>query len=222
MTNPSILVLGATGKTGRRVTTRLRARGVPVRAPSRSSEHRFDWYDDATWAPVLSGVAAAYLVPPLDPGAAGLVAGFVRMAEDREVPRIVLLSGRGVGSPGRVGATYAGSLDIERAVRASGMGWTIVRPSWFAQNFSEDFLLPQTLAGEVRVPTGAGAEPFIDVDDVAAVVTAALLDGGHAGQVYELSGPRTLSFAQAALRSRARPDARSAASTSHRRTISPN
>jgi uncharacterized protein YbjT (DUF2867 family) len=168
-----------------------------VRAASRSSAHSFDWYDPSTWAPVLSGVGAVYLVPPIDPDAAGAVTSFVERAAASGVTRLVLLSGRGVGSPGRDGATYAFSLAIEDAVRAA-VPWTILRPSWFAQNFSEDFLLPEVLAGEVRVPTGDGAEPFIHVDDIAEVAAAVLTEDGHSGRAYDLSGPRTLTFAQAA------------------------
>ena len=193
----TILVLGGTGKTGRRVTDLLNARGVPVRVASRSSRHRFDWYDESTWAPVLDGAGVAYVAPPVEPEAAPRVAALVRLAHTRGVGRMVLLSGRGVGSPGREAPTYAGTFSIEEAVRGCGAAWTILRPSWFAQNFSEDFLLPEVLAGEVRVPAGDGREPFIDAGDIAAVAVESLLDPRHAGQSYDLSGPRTLTFAEA-------------------------
>ena len=197
MTNSPILVLGAAGKTGRRVTALLQSRGLPVRPASRSSAHTFDWYDDTTWEPVLTGAGPVYVVPPIDPGAAGSVTALVERAAASGASRLVLLSGRGVGSPGRDGATYAFSLAIEDAVRAAGVPWTILRPSWFAQNFSEDFLLPDVLAGEVRVPTGDGAEPFIHVDDIAEVAAAVLTQDGHTGRAYDLSGPRTLTLTQA-------------------------
>jgi len=190
-------MLGGTGKTGRRVAAQLLARDLPVRVASRASAARFDWYDDTTWAPVLQGAGRVYLVPPLDPGAAPQVAAVAELAAAEGASRLVLLSGRGVGSPGREATTYQASLSIERAVRESGVAWTILRPSWFAQNFSEDFLLGGVLTGEVRLPTGAGAEPFIDVDDVAAVAVAALAGDGHDGQVHEMSGPRTLTFEEA-------------------------
>ncbi|MDQ3344060.1 MAG: NAD(P)H-binding protein [Actinomycetota bacterium] len=197
MTNSPILILGGTGKVGRRVTTTLRHLGLPVRAASRSSDHRFDFYDESTWEPVLTGVGAAYLVPPHEPGAASRVAAFARLAASHDVTGLVLQSGRGVGSPGRDAPVYQASLEIEDAVRGSGLPWTILRPAWFAQNFSEAFLLDGVLAGEVRAPTGDGAESFIDADDIAAVAVAALTRDGHAGQTYELSGPRALTFAQA-------------------------
>ncbi len=74
---------------------------------------------------------------------------------------------------------------------------TVVRASWFAQNFSEGFFRDDLLAGEVALPVGDVREPFIDIDDIADVVTAALIDPRHAGQVYEVTGPRLLTFREA-------------------------
>jgi uncharacterized protein YbjT (DUF2867 family) len=85
----------------------------------------------------------------------------------------------------------------EEALQATGADWTIVRCSWFAQNFSEGYLLEPVLAGEVGLPVGDVPEPFVDVADVADVAAAALTEDGHAGQVYELTGPRSLTFAEA-------------------------
>jgi uncharacterized protein YbjT (DUF2867 family) len=190
MTN--FLVVGGTGKTGRRVAARLRARGRPVRAVSRSTGPAFDWSDEASWGPVLDGgVEAAYLVfhPDLAlPGAAGRIGAFAALAAARGVRRLVLLSGRGEPE----------TEPAERAVRESGAGWTVVRCAWFAQNFSEDFLLPPVLAGDLAVPAGSVGEPFVDLDDVADVVVEALTSPGHEGRAYELTGPRLLTFADAA------------------------
>jgi uncharacterized protein YbjT (DUF2867 family) len=197
MTNTPILVLGGTGKTGRRVAQQLGARDVAVRVASRSSHHRFDWYDDRTWPAAVAGVDAAYVVPPLGPDGLAKAAEFVKQAAADGVRRLVLLSGRGVGSPGRDFEVYEGSLALEHAVKDSGAAWTIVQPSWFAQNFSEDFLYDGVLAGEVRVPAGAGAEAFIDVEDLAEVVTTVLTDERHAGRTYALSGPRMLTLQEA-------------------------
>ena len=94
---------------------------------------------------------------------------------------MVLLSGRGVGSPGRDFAVYEGGLELEDAVKASGADWTIVRPAWFAQGFSEDFLRYHVLAGEIRLSAGDGAEAWIDTNDVGDVMTAVLLDEAHTG-----------------------------------------
>ena len=181
------LVLGATGKTGRRVIDRLNDRGVPTRAGSRSASPRFDWDDRATWAPALDGTDAVYIsyFPDLAaPGAADTVAAFAREAAPR---RLVLLSGRGEPE----------AQNAERALQASGADWTIVRCSWFNQNFSEGAFVEQVLAGEVALPAGPVPEPFVDAEDIADVAVAALTEDGHAGQLYELTGPRLLRFDEA-------------------------
>lgn len=191
MTDTTFLVLGGTGKTGRRVADRLRARGLAVRAVSRSTEPAFDWSDESTWGPVVDGVHAAYLTfhPDLAmPGAAEKIRVFSALAAATGVRRLVLLSGRGEPE----------TEPAERAVRSAGTGWTIVRCAWFAQNFSEDFLLPPVRSGDLAVPAGSVAEPFVDLADVADVVVEALVAPGHEGRVYELTGPRLLTFADAA------------------------
>jgi uncharacterized protein YbjT (DUF2867 family) len=184
------LVLGDTGKTGRRVVERLAARGVPVRVGSRSGEVPFDWEDEATWAPALRDVESVYATYYLDlavPGAAGTIRSFADLAVRSGVRRLVLLSGRGEPEAQR----------SEQAVRDSGAEWTIVRCSWFNQNFSENYLLEPILSGEVALPAGVVPEPFVDADDIANVAVAALTENGHAGELYELTGPRLLTFAEA-------------------------
>ncbi|WP_131740898.1 NAD(P)H-binding protein [Actinomadura roseirufa] len=184
------LVLGGTGKTGRRVVERLEALDVPVRMGSRSAEPAFDWEDETTWAPVLRDVEAVYLVyyPDLAvPQAPAAITAFTAAASAAGVRRVVLLSGRGEDE----------AQACERIVQDSGLEWTVVRASWFAQNFSEDYLLDPVREGEVVLPAGDVPEPFVDADDIADVAVAALT-GGHAGQVYEVTGPRALTFAEAA------------------------
>src|SRR5215472_905494 len=181
------LVLGGTGKTGRRVAQRLTALGRPVRVGSRSGRPRFDWQDQATWAPALDDVAAVYVSYYPDiatPGAVEALGSFAELAVRSEVRWLVLLSGRGEPE-----AELA-----EQAVRGSGAELTVLRSAWFAQNFSEDYLLGPVLAGEVALPAGDVPEPFVDAADVA---VAALTQDGHAGQVYELTGSRSLTFAEA-------------------------
>ncbi|MFC0624898.1 NmrA family NAD(P)-binding protein [Kribbella deserti] len=198
MTNTTV-VLGGTGKTGRRVARLLAERDLPVRVASRSSEHRFDWYDESTWAPVLEGADRMYVAPPMDPDGAARAELAVKAAAASGVRHAVLLSGRGTGSPGREFDVYQAGASLEAVLRDSGMSWSIVRPAWFMQNFSEDFLLDGVLAGELRAPVGDGAEAFIDADDIAEVVVETLVQTDkHAGQAYALSGPRTLTLAQAA------------------------
>ncbi|MFF9789412.1 NAD(P)H-binding protein [Streptomyces bacillaris] len=189
-----VLVLGGTGKTGRRVVARLRDLGVEVRAASRSGETRFDWEYPDTWAPALKGAAAVYIVP-LDTEPSPTPA-FVEQAVAAGVRRLVLLSARGVDVPGYFGSPLLDDgphLRGEQAVRASGLAWTILRPGWFAQNFSEGVFLEGVRDGELALPVGGGRAAYIDVDDIAAVAVAALTEDGHDGEVYELSGPRALS-----------------------------
>ncbi|MCI0781767.1 MAG: NAD(P)H-binding protein [Chloroflexi bacterium] len=189
-TTKATLVLGGTGKTGRRVAKRLRARGLPVRIGSRSAEPRFDWNDAATWASVLQGVGAVYITYQPDlavPGAVEAVWSFTKAALEVGVRRMVLLSGRGEEEAQRA----------EQALQDTDADWTIVRATWFAQNFSEGFLLDAVLAGVVALPAGDVGEPFVDVDDIADVAVAALTEDGHVGQLYEVTGPRLLTLAQA-------------------------
>jgi uncharacterized protein YbjT (DUF2867 family) len=184
------LVVGGTGKTGRRVAKRLQARGLPARIGSRSGAPPFDWDDVATWEPALRGATAAYVsfFPDLAlPGAPEAVGAFARLAAGSGVRRLVLLSGRGEPEAQRA----------ERVVQEAFAEATIVRCSWFSQNFSESFLLDPVLAGEVALPVDAVAEPFVDAEDVADVAVAALTEDGHAGRLYELTGPRLLRFDEA-------------------------
>lgn len=194
MSNNTTLVLGATGKTGRRVAARLRLRGVPVRAASRSSHTRFDWSDTDSWDAALRGVTAVYLIAPGAPDAA---AEFVAKAEAAGVRRLVLLSGRGADAWGD--STFG--LDMraaEAAVRSSKLEWTVLRPNNFAQNFDEDVFHAPLVAGELALPAGSVPEPFIDVDDAADAAAKVLTEpGGHEGRTYELSGPRAITFGEA-------------------------
>lgn len=169
---------------------RLAARSVPVRAGSRSSTPPFDWEDPQTWGPALAGAERAYLAYSPDlafPGAEQVIAEFADAAVAAGVRRVVLLSGRGEPVAQR----------CEQIIRDRVPEWTIVRASFFNQNFSEAFLVDAVRSGTVAFPAEQVTEAFVDVEDIADVVTAALTEPGHAGQDYELSGPRLLTFAEA-------------------------
>jgi uncharacterized protein YbjT (DUF2867 family) len=190
MSELPILIIGGGGKTGARVNTLLNARGIATRPVSRSSAVPFDWTRPETWPAALDGVSKAYVTYQPDlavAGAAEAIAEIGRLAREKGLERVVLLSGR--GEPGAQRA--------EAALQASGVAWTIIRASWFNQNFSEGYLIDGVLAGEVALPAGAVPEPFIDVDDIADVVVAALTEARHANRLYEVTGPRALTFAQA-------------------------
>lgn len=184
------LVLGGHGKTGRRIAAQLTAQGMPVRIGSRSGEPPFEWNDRATWEPLLSNVRAAYIAyyPDLAvPGAVDTIRSFIDQALAQGVQRLVLLSGRGEEEAQRT----------EQVLQESQAEWTILRCSWFSQNFSENFLRDSVLSGEIVLPAGTIQEPFVDADDIADVAVAALSDERHIGQLYELTGPRLLTFAEA-------------------------
>jgi len=189
-TDTEVLVLGGTGKTGRRIVDRLLARGVPVRVGSRSAQPPFEWEDRSTWEPAMRGIHAAYIsyYPDLAvPGATHAVRDLAQVAVAAGVQRLVLLSGRGEEE----------AEAAERVIQSAGAEWTILRASWFNQNFSESYLLAPVIAGEVVVPAGGVPEPFVDADDIADVAVEALTEDGHVGQLYELTGPRMLTFAEA-------------------------
>ena len=185
------LVLGATGKTGRRVVARLHQRGIPVREGSRNGRPGFDWNNQATWGPILDGVGAAYIsyYPDLAvPGAPEAVRAFADAALDSGVQKLVLLSGRGEEEAQRA----------EQALLDTGADVTIVRCAWFMQNFSEDFMHSAVMDGQLVLPGGEGQEPFVDADDIADVAVAALTEDGHRGQIYELTSPHLYTLAEVA------------------------
>lgn len=194
------LVLGGTGKTGRRVVDRLVAAGHTARSAARTpgaarpgvEPVRFDWDDATTHAPVLRGVEGVYVVSPaLRLDHAPLIGAFGSLAREHGVARAVLLSARGVDqgpdNPMR---------QAEQALADSGLPHAVVRPSWFAQNFTETFFVPGA-DGVIAAPTGDGGEPFIDAEDIAEVAVAALT-GAADLRAYDVSGPQALSFGEAA------------------------
>ena len=187
MTEQPILIVGANGKTGARVQRRLSAAGIPTRGVSRSTTPAFDWEDPSGWPEALAGVRAAYLTyhPDLSvPQAEGAIRTFAELAKQAGVEHLVLLSGRGED----------GAQRAEAMLRSSGLAWNVVQASWFAQNFSENFMLDGVLAGELILPDCAAQEPFVDVDDIADVAVAALLEPGLRNRLFEVTGPELLTF----------------------------
>jgi uncharacterized protein YbjT (DUF2867 family) len=191
MKNTKILVLGSNGKTGRRVVERLdQIENVEVRLGSRNEELPFDWEKPETWETVLQDIDTVYITFQPDlaiPSAVNTIQNFTRLATKSGIQKMVLLSGRGEKE----------AQLCEDIVKSTAKNWTIVRASWFNQNFSESFFLDPILAGIVALPRAEALEPFTDADDIADVVTAALLGDKHNGKTYELTGPRLLTFKQA-------------------------
>lgn len=185
------LILGGTGKTGRRVAQGLKAKGNAVRVGSRSANPSFDWDNENSWEACLEGVTSAYITYAPDlamPGAPDAIQAFVNLAKRRGVRQLVLLSGRGEKE----------AQACERIVQESGLDWTIVRASWFNQNFSEGAFIDMVLSGAITLPAGDQVEPFVDVDDIAEVAVAALTEDHHNSQVYEVTGPRLMTIADVA------------------------
>jgi len=189
MKNPPILIIGKNGKSGARVNQLLQTLGYATRPVSRSTSPTFDWENPATWASAIKGTRSAYVTYQPDlavPHAEAAIKEFVRVSRENGLEHIVLLSGRG----------EEGAQRAEKILQKSGISWNIVRCSWFSQNFSESFMLEGILAGELVLPAADTVEPFVDADDIADVVVAALTQPGHRNRLYELTGPRALNFAQ--------------------------
>lgn len=188
---PVTVVLGGTGKTGRRVAERLADRGFAIRVASRNANPSFDWNDQNSWKAVLKGISAVYITYAPDlaiPGATDAINDFVSLAVEQGVRRLVLLSGRGEEE----------AQACEQIVQNAGVEWTVVRASWFNQNFSEGEFLGMVLDGAITLPAGDVPEPFVDANDIADVAVAALIEEGHHGEIYEVTGPRMLTFNEAA------------------------
>jgi uncharacterized protein YbjT (DUF2867 family) len=186
----NILVLGGTGKTGSRVVKKLNNSGYSVRVGSRSATIPFNWENAETWDKALKDITAVYITFQPDiaiPTAPASISLFVEKAKNAGVQKLVLLSGRGEQE----------AQVCENIVINSGIKATILRSSWFMQNFSESFLLDSIMAGEVVLPKVKALEPFVDIDDIADVVFEALVNDIHAGKTYEMTGPELLSFKEA-------------------------
>lgn len=181
------LVIGASGKTGRRVVQKLQAQSLPVRGVSRSTEPAFDWDDPSGWDTALDGVARMYVTYSPDlamPQAKPAIRLLMAIAREKGVKHVVLLSGRGEPD----------AQACEQVVKESGLVWTVVRASWFNQNFSEGEFAGMIGQGFLALPAGDTLEPFVDAEDIADVAVAALTGSGHAGQIYEVTGPRLLTL----------------------------
>ena len=184
------LIIGGTGKTGRKVVSNLKDQGHTVKIGSRSAVPSFEWEDPSNWMNVLEGIDKMYVVfyPDLAvPGAYEAIQRLTEVAKASGVRKIVLLSGKGEKEAER----------CEDLVANSGMDYTLIRASWFNQNFSESFFVDPVLSGEVALPMPDAKIPFVDTGDIADMVTEALTNDQHNSQTYEVTGPRSLTFEEA-------------------------
>jgi uncharacterized protein YbjT (DUF2867 family) len=183
----SILVTGATGNTGREAARLLQQRGVAFRAASRATG--FDWADPGTFESALDGIGAVYLLPP--PGGLGrlaLLAPFLDAAKTAGVRRLVVLSTSVENVPGQA--------EFHRAVIAAAPEYSILRPSWFMQNFVGAHPTAHGIRerGEVVSATGDGRLGFVHTDDIAAVAVEALVAARAPNRDYLITGPEALSY----------------------------
>lgn len=181
------LVTAPNSKTGRRVVELLQSSSCLVRIASRNTRIKFDWDDMTTWETVVTGVDCAYIIIPPNLAFKDMperLKIFMMFCEEKKVSRIVLLSGRGEAEANR----------CEEIVLASKIPSTIVKASWFSQNFSEGFFLDSIVGGEIFIPVDGVSEPFIDVNDIAEVVYLSLLDTSPENHIYELTGSELLTF----------------------------
>ena len=204
-----ILVTGATGNVGSEVFKQLVMQAEPVVAgvrdvekakrhfaklPAGAGEYReFDFNEPATWPAALAGVDKMFLVIP--PGTTNPVQVelFFKTALQAGVKQLVFNSGRTTGDlPGE-------PLNVtEGLIKNSGMGWTILRPGWFMQNFLNwvGFTIPTEDA--FYLPASDSRTAFVDVRDIGAVAAKVLTEDGHYGQVYELTSPEALTHFEVA------------------------
>lgn len=185
----NVLVIGGTGKTGSRVVERLNEAGHAVRIGSRNSQPAFNWDDPATYAPALKGMDRAYIVyyPDLAvPGSREAIEKLTEVALKEGLEKVVLLSGKGERE----------AEVCEQIVAESGLNYTLVRASWFNQNFSEGAFLESVLAGIVALPMPEAEIPFVDADDIADIVAKVLVDDSYNGQTITVTGPRKMTWGE--------------------------
>lgn len=190
MKTEQFLITGGTGKTGRRIVERLDKLGLKVRIGSRSAELPFDWNDPTNWDEVLEGIDKVYVTYQPDlavPGAKEAISELVKVSKKAGVSKMVLLSGKGEREAEL----------CEDIVINSGIDYTIIRASWFNQNFSENFLLEPILDGVVALPQAHVKIPFVDAEDIADVAVKVLNNNSYNGKIFELTGSETLTFKEA-------------------------
>lgn len=199
MSQYTVTVFGATGKTGRHVARYAAERGWRVRAAGRRSPAHgvlepFDWDDERTWTSAARGSDAAYVLIPFNhPGAPERTPALLSAIAAAGVGRVVLLSSLDVteaepDSPLRQAEDTLFGLPV---VTAS------LRPTWFLDNFTAGSFAGMVSAGELRLPAGEGRIPFVDARDVAAVGVAALAPDGPTGEL-PITGPAALTHHEVA------------------------
>ncbi len=187
MKSENILVIGGTGKTGRRVAENLTQSGHNVRVAGRKTNPAFDWENPKSYDNALKDMDRAYIVyyPDLAvPGSRDAIKTLTEKALAAGLKKVVLLSGKG--------ETEAEA--CEDIVANSGLNYTLVRASWFNQNFSEGAFLEFVLNGVVALPMPEAKIPFVDVNDIADVVSKVIVDDTFNGRTITVTGPQKRTF----------------------------
>lgn len=187
MKTEHFLIIGGTGKTGRKVAESLTRLNQKVRIGSRNAEIAFDWHNIETWSAAFEDIDKIYITFQPDlavPGALDAIEALVKQAKLSGVTKLVLLSGKGEKEAEL----------CEQIIIHSGLDYTIVRASWFNQNFSESFFLDPIITGFVALPQADAKVPYVDTGDIADVAVEALLHDEHNRKIYELTGSRLLTF----------------------------
>jgi uncharacterized protein YbjT (DUF2867 family) len=199
---PPILVTGANGNVGGALAAILAAAGLPVRAASITPRRvppgaefaPLDFLDPATYAPALRGVRRVFLMrPPHLADAKRQFLPFIDAMARGGVEQVTFLSLIGA-QHNRVVPHRA----IEDLLRASGLGWTLLRCGFFMQNLSTTHRDEIRRLDEIVVPAGGGRTSFIDVRDIAAVAARTLTEPGHTGRAYPLTGAEAVDYAEVA------------------------
>ncbi|WP_394746864.1 NmrA family NAD(P)-binding protein [Spongiimicrobium salis] len=187
MKTENIVVIGGTGKTGSRVAKNLKEEGYNVRVVGQKTNPALDWENPETYEAVLEGMDRAYIVyyPDLAvPGSRDAITALTEKAKAAGLKKVVLLSGKG--------ETEAEA--CEEIVANSGLDYTLVRASWFNQNFSEGAFVDFVLDGVVALPMPEARIPFVDANDIADVVSKVLVDDSYNGQTITVTGPEMRTF----------------------------
>lgn len=199
MKTPSILLIGGTGKTGKRVTHQLEARGVryclATRKPQRPEDRFFDWQQPVS-DNVFEGVSSVYLVAPTHTSEhQHVVTPVLQQALAMGVMRFVLLSASSLEEGGPMMG------QIHAFLRQNAPEWCVLRPTWFMQNLSEQHHQATIQhEGKIYSATGSGRIGFIDAQDIARCAVAALLAPQAPNRDFILTGPETLSYDDVASR----------------------
>ena len=199
-----IVLTGATGTIGRATARALQAAGVPFRAASRTplkaqalgtAAVELDWDRPATLDPAFAGAETLFLLTPVTEYQDVYVEAAVAAAKRAGIRRIVRLSVIGAEKPGM--AMNRVHRAGERAIEASGIAWTMLRPNSLAQNFVNYYGVDPHKNGPVYLPHGQGGASWVDARDVGEVAARALTETGHEGKAYLLTGGEAVSTAQA-------------------------